>query len=530
MSTKSKRQKSGSNRGAVQGPSVSDPVHEAVLRLDLEGRVTQFNSASLKILNCGPEKLLGAKLFEGAWTAYRPDGSPLPWIERPDLKAISTSEPQLRHVLGFSFQEGPLIWVEFNALPIVDLKSRSVTRLAVSFTDVTAWKNERDKHHEIANFKSWIIDGADYIIFATDEKGIITLFNSAAERALGFSSDEMVGKVSSVSVHDFFEVIDRTNQINENQSLNLEPGFETFKTQLDIHGKSEGEWTLVTKDGRRIPAFLSMTKLQSKAKGHSGYLTIARDISEEVTLRSRVNEQNAALIQASKMVSLAEMAAGVAHEINNPLAVLYGKIARATRLAMEPDIPREEILADLAKMKATAERIASIVRAMQSFSRTQVDAGPFEEIAVSELFKESLILCEQLFRLNGVSLEVISLDTLVKVRASQISQVIWSLLSNALDAVKGLPERWVKLEAELRDECVVISVTDSGEGIPETVAGKLMQPFFTTKEVGKGAGLGLSVAKGLVEDHGGQLRLVREREQTCFEFTLPIATAARKSA
>ena len=514
----------------LQRPEILDSLNEGILSLDAHGCITQFNAVTPQVLGCPAEVLLGSRLFTGLW-APKPDGSQQHSEKhRPDLMALKTKETQKNILLQFQNPDGRKPWLQTSVIPIFEPRSNQVLRLVVTLTEVTPLKESQENKQKEADYKSWLLDSAGYAMFATDESGQIKLFNKAAQDLLGYIADEVVGKLSVVVLHDFFEIVQKTEQINTDFGLQLSPGFETLKKNVEIHRRSEGEWTLIRKDGLRVPVFISMTKMATSTGELAGYLTIARDITEELRLREDITKKNAALIQASKMVSLANLAGGVAHEINNPLAVMYGKIARVQRLIQSPDYNLDDVLSDLSKMRVTAERIAEIVRGLQSFSRSSSEPSVFQTLSVDEVFRMSLSLCSQLFENHGVQLHVKSTEDLVSVKPQQMAQVILALLSNALDAVRNQPVRWVRLEAMVNGGKVQISITDSGTGIDDKLIDKLMEPFFTTKDIGKGTGLGLSMAKGVVEDHGGVLELDRSSPNTRFTFTVSLVTAAQKSA
>ncbi len=232
------------------------------------------------------------------------------------------------------------------------------------------------------------------------------------------------------------------------------------------------------------------------------------------------------LIYSSKMSSLGEMAGGVAHEINNPLAIIVGKASRLKRIFSREQWTADEkikILKDTEDIIDTSERIAKIISGLKTFSRN-ADKDPFVLTEIKSLVNDSLALCQEKFKHLSVELIVgVIPDLTIECRPTQISQVLINLLNNALDAVTQLPEKWVRLDiSEVAPHHVRFTVRDSGLGIPEEVLNKLMQPFFTTKDVGKGTGLGLSISKGIAEAHQGTLRYDSSSKNTSFQFEVAI--------
>jgi C4-dicarboxylate-specific signal transduction histidine kinase len=141
---------------------------------------------------------------------------------------------------------------------------------------------------------------------------------------------------------------------------------------------------------------------------------------------------------------------------------------------------------------------------------------------VRAIVDDTVELCAQRFRMAGIDLEVVHADddAHVECRGGQISQILLNLLSNAFDAVDGRAERRVRLAVATSELDVRIAVTDTGSGIPAEIAHRIMEPFFTTKEIGRGTGLGLSLSKGIAEAHGGQLALDPSSTETRFLLSL----------
>lgn len=239
-----------------------------------------------------------------------------------------------------------------------------------------------------------------------------------------------------------------------------------------------------------------------------------------------LDERKKMAVQNAKLASLGEMASGIAHEINNPLAVIHTRSLHLKRLIDRNQYDPEVFKENLSKINSTVDRIAKIIRGLKSFSRN-AESDAFIPTSLKTIVENSLELCSEKFRHQLVLLKVDPIpDITIDCRESQLVQVLLNLLTNAYDAVEKNEERWVHLSFKVKSlNAVAIIVTDSGHGIPEEVAQNIMQPFYTTKEVGKGTGLGLSISKGIVDDHGGEIYLDRKSINTRFVIDLPIKNA-----
>lgn len=236
--------------------------------------------------------------------------------------------------------------------------------------------------------------------------------------------------------------------------------------------------------------------------------------------------ERAKSIHNSKLASLGEMSAGMAHEINNPLAIIVGN------LALLKTIKSDETKLDLKieTMKKAAHRIEKIVNGLRKFSR-RTD-GPDQKLeSLSEIISESLIFVEAKSKRNTTTVTAdISPDIKVLCNATEVEQVLVNLMNNALDAVKDRDEKWVKIKAFENEYAVIVQVSDSGVGITKEVEAKLFQPFFTTKPVGEGTGLGLSISRGILESHGATLTLNHDSRSTCFEIKFPKSEVLKQAA
>ena len=244
--------------------------------------------------------------------------------------------------------------------------------------------------------------------------------------------------------------------------------------------------------------------------------------------RDELDRQKAASLYSARLASLGEMASGIAHEINNPLAIIDGHNSLIERLARSGgDGHNAAVIRSTQKISATVRRITDIVRGLLSFSRDGESVG-WEDIPLHQLLGDVTGLCDARFQSKKICLEVELPPDLEEVRLHcnrvKIAQVLINLLNNAVDAVEKLENKWVRLGLERQGADLVISVTDAGSGIPVRLRERIMDPFFTTKEVGKGTGLGLSVSAGIAGEHGGRLEIDPESEHTRFNLVLPVLT------
>jgi signal transduction histidine kinase len=224
---------------------------------------------------------------------------------------------------------------------------------------------------------------------------------------------------------------------------------------------------------------------------------------EQLESSTRLAEQEARLRvaasieAASRLTTLGEIAGGIAHEINNPLAAIVLRIERLTRLAKAGKATIDDAVTELATVKAQVLRIDRIVSGLLSFAR-KTDQEESGVVGIDKLIQEVLALCGQTLGEAGVEVrtEIAPPDLELHCRPTQLSQVLMNLLMNASDAVSALPEKWIRIEARVdppragAPSFVEIAVIDSGHGVPEANREKLFQPFFTTKPVGSGTGLG----------------------------------------
>lgn len=249
-----------------------------------------------------------------------------------------------------------------------------------------------------------------------------------------------------------------------------------------------------------------------------------REVRKKYETDDALKVSRARAFDSAKLASLGEMAGGMAHEINNPLAIMMGQAEQIRALATNAGGPEgTKLLEKSEKLILSVLRIRKIIQGLLLFSR-DAENDPKIAFSLRSLLEDSLGLCKEKFRYARVDLILDPVPELqVLCRPTQISQVLLNLLNNAYDAVQDLDQKSVRLYFMDLPHAVRVTVHDNGAGVPKDLERKVFEPFFTTKDFGKGTGLGLSISRSIVEEHGGELTLNPSNGGASFSFTIPKA-------
>lgn len=345
------------------------------------------------------------------------------------------------------------------------------------------------------------------IVSETDTKSIITYANDRFCEISGYSNSELVGQNhriirSGVHTREFYDdmmKVIRSGKIWTGEICNK-------KKNGDLY------WV----DARIVPIFNSDGELIK-------FVSFRFDITEKKQAEKSLEQAEMKTIHLSRLSALGEMAGGIAHEINNPLAIISGHLALVSRkLKKIEHSALSEAHDAIEKVQIQVRRITKIIGGLRDFARSGDDRA-LEYVACRHLIQAAQDLCNEKLMKNRVRFETSIEDFELECNPIQIEQVLVNLIGNAIDAISANEEKWIRLESKVERDHFVLSITDSGAGIPEDLAQKIMQPFFTTKELGKGTGLGLSISHGIVQTHGGQLELDRQAANTRFVIRIPKA-------
>ncbi len=277
------------------------------------------------------------------------------------------------------------------------------------------------------------------------------------------------------------------------------------------------------KDGRTI--FVTIRISLSKYKGRDVLLVTTGDITKRL-------EAEQQLIQASKMATLGEMASGVAHELNQPLAVIKTAGSILKKKLGRSVLAEDDTLVNVThKIDANVDRASNIIDHMRQFARKS-DAR-LERTHINQVIEKAFEMFDQQLKVRGIEVVWDKAPDLPTILAepNRLEQVFVNLFLNARDAIEEKWEMHVDTEAvkkigvttRLGGESIIAEVCDAGDGVPPEIAEKIFEPFYTTKEVGKGTGLGLSISYGIVKELGGDI-FVRPNPEggACFVIQLPL--------
>jgi signal transduction histidine kinase len=230
---------------------------------------------------------------------------------------------------------------------------------------------------------------------------------------------------------------------------------------------------------------------------------------------------------AARLASLGEMAAGIAHEINNPLTIINAQVwTIEKKLERGDEISGDDLKDRTAKIKNGINRISRIIKNMKKVSHKNENEA-LKVVNIRSFIEDTLEYYQEKFKRDGIDLSFELLkNSYAFVKEVELSQVLMNLLNNAYDAVGDYDEKWVRVIVEQDEETVRIVVRDSGKGISARVLDKIFNPFFTTKDVGKGTGLGLSISKEILQSMEGDLTVNTQAENTEFIICLKKSEAS----
>lgn len=346
----------------------------------------------------------------------------------------------------------------------------------------------------LADYQALLLDQTSVLINSIDAAGRVVTWNRASQQLLGVSAEAARGRKFGVEVARL-----------------AEPArWDTLWTSLRSTGAIATEVAVLAEGGQEIPLHLEGRLLRGADDPGAGAVLVALDLRRRRALEDQV-------LRTQKLAAVGLLAAGIAHEINNPLSGVVGYSRLLLEKPLDPNV-REKV----EKIAASGERCRKIVEGVLLFSR-QREGGKRRPVDLSGLIDRVIGIGEYQWRMHNVRVLRSGLPKAMLVGdADQLEQVLLNLFSNAVDAMPRGGRIRIRLDRE--DGRVVLEIADEGCGIPPEILDRIFDPFFSTKDIGKGTGLGLAISYGIIKDHGGDI-LVRSQPGLGTTFTIHLPDA-----
>ncbi len=510
--------------------SLVESLPQNILRKNRQGAFTFANQRACSLMGKALDQIVGRTdfdLFPADLAAkYRQD----------DVTVMATGK-NLEVVEKHQTPSGETLYVQVVKTPIYDFLGEIIGS-QVFFWDVTERKRAEEAVAESERRYRQLTEAALDAIVVADQSGSITLFNPAAEKTFGYKASEMVGRPLTQLMPPEFADMHRR-------------GFDRYvQTRVPhIVGRTV-ELLGRRKDGSQFPLELSLSAID--VGGELQFQGAIRDLTERNRMRDMV-------VQNEKLASIGLLSAGVAHEINNPLAYVANNLVvlerdnkalmalldiydkakerlaqvdpasarRAQELADQIDLAyvRDNLDRVLTRTREGVQRVTRIVQSLRGLARTT--KPDFEEAHLPDIVDMSLDMIRGRLQRRGISVDL-DFGPSPKLRCvtTQLGQVLLNLLVNALQAIESTNRSdggRIRISSRNQNGEMLIEVADNGTGIPPEHLPKLFDPFFTTKPVGEGTGLGLSISHGIISGHGGRIEVdSRQGEGTTFRIFLPL--------
>ncbi|MDB4970822.1 MAG: sensory box histidine kinase/response regulator [Myxococcales bacterium] len=481
---------------------IVETTNEGIWTVDLESNITFVNERLAQILGYSLESMLGRPSSTFLPEAFGPAAALR--VER--LRAGLSEEREVQCARS----DGAELWVQIKTSPIRDADGNNVGALTM-VTDRTSHMRAESALRKSEEQYRQIVEATSDGIIKIDAEGRIVFVNSRFAEMIGYETRALVG----ASAYDFMSAAAKESAGQQSQ--------QRTKDAIDT--------TLRHKDGSEISVNIAVSYLVDGATQAVGYLGLVRDVTERKKLTSQ-------LMVSDRMASVGTLAAGVAHEINNPLAAVIANLdfvsESLTRMRCgDGDLASrarrdvglyEEIKAPLDEAREAAERVRLIVRDLKIFSRSPTDEAR-GVVDVKAIMESSLRMGWNEIRHRARLVKHYGVVPAVDANEGRLGQVFLNLLVNAAQALpEGRAEHnEIHVSTRLEGERVIVEVRDTGPGIAPEIIGRVFDAFFTTKAVGVGTGLGLAICHRIVADVGGELTVASELGKgATFRVSLPI--------
>ncbi len=488
----------GSHEGMTEKVfwAILEKGDDGILVLNADGSIVYSNTVFADLTGFGRSEIVNRSFYEFVAPDQREALGPIEEI-------LGKRQGKFCREITFLTKKGSQVVTDTCFSPDYD---QDPPLMYVYVRDLTEWKHIEGELKKANSFFINLIESSVDGIIAADTKGNIIIFNHSAEQLTGYKANEVIGgklHITEIYPEGVAKEIMRKLRSEEYGGVGK-------LTPIRIK--------VLTKDKEEIPIELSAALVYEEGKEIAS-VGIFTDLRERLKIEEQLQQTHLQLVQSEKMASVGKLAAGVAHEINNPLGgiLIYASLMLED---MPEDDPKRE---DIKRIVQETTRCKEIVKSLLEFGH---QSGPkFEPVDVNRAIVDGLFFLENQAIFHNIEI-VKDLDPFlprVLGNASQLKQVFMNMVVNAADAMSGNGRLTIRTRLSEDESTVTVEFTDTGVGIPEENLSKIFDPFFTTKEVGKGTGLGLAVCYGIAEKHGGRIEVdSKVGEGTTFRIILPV--------
>ena len=484
--------------------TILDSLPYRLMVVNEDMTIDMVNKTFLKENNLTYEEALKKRCYrvryQRQWPCYEMG-------ERCYLNEVKKTGKTVSTILELKNPDGATRFDVVTVAPIFDDQGNIVQVLEAARDITERIKLQREAQKSKMFFQNVIQSSVDGIV-VTNTKGHVLIFNEAMERLTGYSAQEIM---EQGHLKDFYNIDVAKKNMQKMRSDRHGPVGKLHTTNMSI----------ITKSGEEIPVTLSASIIRSEGKeiGSVGAFT---DMREILQMRRELEDTHFQLVQSDKIASVGRMAAGVAHEINNPLAgvLIYAELLKESLKGQKGH------LEDLNEIIKQTLRCKKIVSELLEFSRQSI--GKESSFELEKLIDTclNLLIKQAAFQDIRIIKEMEPGMPAILGDMGQLQQVFTNLFINASDAMEGVGKLYIDAEYLPGKSKFVIRVSDEGPGIPMEMRDKIFDIFYTSKPVGKGTGLGLSISQNIINLHGGSIRFECPPEGgTTFVIELPLESA-----
>jgi PAS domain S-box-containing protein len=490
-----------------------DALNEGVIFLEAGGRIIIWNKSAENTFGMCAEEVIGRNFPDIQWPTIHPDGSQMAAQEHPGMVTLGTGKPCRDVLVGVLGSGSAVRWIAVNTTPVYRADGQKPFAVVISFADVTDRRKVEEALKESEDRFRRLFEEAPIAIQGYSASGVIRYWNKANETTYGYSKEEAIGK----NIVDL--IIPR--EFREQAIQIIRQGAETGQTPPC------GELLLRRKDGSRVPVLSSHVAIVRNSNETELYC-LDNDLTEQKRLQAELQ-------QAHKMEVIGTLTSGIAHDFNNILGIIIGNC----ELAIDDVPPWNPAHAFLQEIQKAGSRGKDIVRQLLTFCRkTENTPKPMHLIPA---FEDVIRFIRATIPTTiDIRHEMLAREDIICSDPTVIYQVLMNLCSNASHAMEltggaiTIRMQNIFLDAGMLDipdglvsgKYIQLTVTDTGPGIDPAIIDRIFDPYFTTKEVGKGTGMGLSVVQGIVNSHNGAVMVKNRpgRGATFFVY-LPLTDA-----